>query len=225
MSTRWSIGEQIKLRLAGGKGKEADWADIREIYTAIGQVLNQLVKLDYFKGSMPIGETIPDGICVATYDNIPIIPYKNIAKLTLPAMPIRLPRNMGVFAISPYNLDNASNILTAPFIPIPMGHSVLVNGQPLIDDLLGHIGYECHGLEVLFRTDITQAPYSITAATVKLLVMDMSNYSDYDLLPIPADMEAACIEQVYQIFSGEPAPDKVDDPIAITVKPQRNAVQ
>lgn len=225
MSTRWSIGEQVKLRLAGGKGKEADWADIREVYTAIGQVLNQMVKLDYFKGSMPIGETVPDGMCVATYDNIPIKSYKNIARLILPAMPIRLPRNMGVLAISPYNLDNATNVLTSQFIPIPMGHSVLVNGQPLIDSLLGHIGYEVHGLDVLFKTDITQSPYSITAATVKLLVLDMSQYGDYDLLPIPSDMEAACVEQVYQMFSGEKPPVKIDDPIAITEKPQANAVQ
>lgn len=216
-STRWSIGEQVKLRLAGGKGKQADWADIREVYKAIGQVLNGLLKMDYFKTTLQQGETVPDGLSLATYENIPITSYKNCARLVLPGNYIRLPRGLGVFFIGPYNLDSVTNILNSQFIPIPMGHSVLLNGQPMIDGLLGHISYEVHGLEVIFKDDITQAPNNITAAIVKLVVLDMDKYGDYDFLPIPADMEAQCVDTVFQMFAGERPPVKDDDPVSVKI--------
>lgn len=216
MSTRWSIAEQCLSVINGGEEKEAAWADERDVYPYIGQVLNSLLKLDYFKVTLDNGDTTPDGLSVATYDNIPVTTYKNTAKLALPAMPIRLPRNLGV-RIGPSTPAAPNNFLTSEFIPIPTGHSILLNGQPMISGLLGQIGYEVEGINVIFSTDITQPPNEIALCWVKLVVMDMSQYSDYDILPIPADMEAQCIQQAIQLFMSQRPPVKVDDPI--TVKP------
>lgn len=215
--TRWSIGEQVQLMLNGGAGKEASQADIRELYKSIEQVANGLLKVDYFKTTLDAGETVPDGMSLATYDNIPVIPYKNVSKLTLPANYLKLPRNLGVFFIGPSNVADGTDILSTQFIPIPMGMSVMLKGQPMIESLLGQIGYEVHGLDVIFKTDITKSPYAIAACLVKLVVLDMSQYGDYDILPLPADMEFQCVQAVYQLFSGEKPASKIDDPI--TVKP------
>lgn len=220
MSTRWSIGEQVQNRLSGGKAKAATWADIRELYKSIEQVLNGLMKIDYFKTTLDLGETALAGMCVATYNNIPVVTYRNSAKLKLPAMPLRLPLDMGLAYVGPSVIAPPNTELTAQFIPLYSGGAMMANGQPLLSDFLGQIAYERNGLDVIFTTDITKPPNNITSCTVKLAVMDMSQYGDYDLLPIPADMEAQCVEQVYQMFAPQPAPAKVDDPITIK-QPQR----
>lgn len=221
MATRWSISEQVLNLLSGGKGKEATTVDIREIYPYIGQVLNGLLKLDYFKTTLDNGETTPDGLALATYNNVPVIGnYQNTAHLFLPANYVRLPMGLGIYYIGPQNVTSPANILTAQFVPIPMGAGALMATQPeIIQNLGGRIGYEPHGLEMIFTQDITQPPLSILQCIVKLVVMDMNQYGDYDLLPIPADMEAVCIQQAYQLFSGEKPPSKVTDPIAIIKSP------
>lgn len=217
MVTRYLIGEQVRSRLNGGDAKAASWADIREIYKAIEQVVNSALKMEAFKVILPAGETIPDGLSVATYVNVPVVPYMGTARARLPAMPTRLVRNMGVWAIGPMNLDG-DTILNSQFIPVGMGQSFFLQSQPMISDLLGQVGYEPSGLDILFLSDITKAPNNITQVWMKLIVLDISQYGDFDILPIPADMEADVIEQVYARFAPEPAPDKIVDPIALTQK-------
>jgi hypothetical protein len=221
MPTRWGIGEQVLSLLSGGKGKEATTVDIREIYPYIAQVLNSLLKLDYFKTTLDGGETTPDGLALATYNNVPVIGgYQNTAHLYLPCNYIRLPMGLGIYYIGPQKVTSPANILTSQFVPIPMGAAALMASQPeIISNLGGRIGYEPHGLEMIFTQDITQPPLSILQCIVKLVVMDMNSYGDYDLLPIPADMEAQCVQQAYQLFSGEKPPSKITDPIAIVKSP------
>jgi hypothetical protein len=221
MSSRWSIAEQVLGLLSGGKGKEATTVDIREIYPYVGQSLNGMLKLDYFKTTLDNGETTPDGLSLATYSNVPVIGgYQNTAHLFLPCNYIRLPMGLGVNYIGPQNVTSPANILTAQFVPIPMGLSVLMATQPeIIQNLGGRIGYEMHAMEAIFTQDITQPPLSILQCIVKLVVMDMSRYGDYDLLPIPADMEAPCVQATYQLFTAQKPPSKIDDPIAIVKTP------
>lgn len=220
MATRWSIAEQVQNILNGGKGKEASWVDIREIYPYIAQVLNGLLKLDYFKTTLDGGETTPDGLSLATYQNVAVTSYQNTARLILPSNYVRLRMGLGVYYIGPQNIKTPGNILNQQFVPIPMGMGALIGTQPaILGNLGGRIGYEVHGLEVIFFQDITQPPLSIATCLVKLVVMDMSQYGDYDLLPIPADMEGMCVQQALQLFSGEKPPSKITDPIAIVKTP------
>lgn len=219
MSTKFSLAEQTHLRLTGGKGKQASWVDPRELQKALEQILNGLLKMDYFKTTLQVGETVPENLCLATYENIPVATYKGVSRSQLPAVPIRLPRGMGVWALFPFNLASGSTMFGTQFIPIPIGMTVLFQSQPMISDLLGQIGYEQQGGFIVFDKDITLAPNNITAVSMQLVVLDISQYGDYDMLPIPADMEADAIEQAYQRFAPERAPVKIDDPIALPVKP------
>lgn len=214
-STKYSLGEAVKRRLNGGAGKQASWADIREIYKAIEQVLNTALKTDYFKTTMQLGDTVPEGLMVATYENVPIDRWRNTARLKFPSNYMRLPHGLGVKYIGPQNLTSPANDINSQFIPVPTGHGALLNGQPMISSLLGDIGYEVDGMYAIFLDDITQPPNNHTAAVVKLVVADFSTYSEYDFLPIPADMEAPVIEQVYQMFAGERPPVKADDPFSV----------
>jgi hypothetical protein len=214
MTTKYSISEQVRLRLTGGSGKQSAIVDPREIMKAVEQVCNSLLKMDYFKATLQIGETVPENLSLATYENIPITPYKGVARAIMPAIPIRLPRNIGCWAVFPFNIAAGSTLFNTQFIPIPFGMATLLQTQPMISDLLGQIGYECQGGSIIFSKDITAAPYSINACTMQLVVLDISQYGDYDLLPLPADMEADAIEQVYQRFAPERMPDKIDDPIS-----------
>ena len=49
--------------------------------------------------------------------------------------------------------------------------------------------------------------------------MDISQYSDYDMLPILPEMEWSVITEVYKMFSTQPLPDKLVDS---TVKENKN---
>ncbi len=223
-STKFSMQEQVRSRLNGGKEKEASWTDPREIMKAIEQVVNGMLRMDAFKMAQSDGKMTPDGLALATYTKIPVTTYMNTARAKMPAMPVRLEMNMGVYAIGPTDMDDTENILTGQFIPIPNGMTVMLKSQPMISDLLGQVGYESRGLDIIFDSDITKPPNNCTSVWMQLVVLDLAQYSDYDILPIPADMEADCVEAVYQRFSTEAGPDKIDDPIALTQK-QPNLVR
>lgn len=90
-----------------------------------------------------------------------------------------------------------------------MGQLGLLKSQPLLNNLLGQVGYEWYGMDIIYTTDLT-LPDPITV-TMRLVVLDISQYSDYDILPIPSDMEWDVIQEVYKLFSTEPIADKLVD--------------
>lgn len=80
------------------------------------------------------------------------------------------------------------------FIPIPAGLQQMLKGEPLLSNLLGQIGYEAHGKDIIFTSDITVL--GINYVQARLIVADVSTLGDFDLLPIPADMEIDIIKEV-----------------------------
>jgi len=214
MSSRARIAQQVQRLLNGGNPSSPVWAKEGELYIAISQVLNKLLKVDHLSVNMANGETIPSGSALVTYDNISVSTYKNVAKCTLPAIPIALPLDIGLYYIGPSTQSSSSNIINSQFIPVEPGQGFMMQNQPMISTMLGQVWYERHGKDVIFGTDITAAPNNITNVLVKMFVMDMSQYGDYDLLPIPADMEADAVAAVYALFSKEKSPDKIDNPVS-----------
>lgn len=204
-TTKGKLAEQILLRLGGGRiGTATKWHP-NEIKLAIEQSANQMLKVEYIKLSLPSGNVIPNG-AIATYENILVNKYKNTSGITLPAMPQRLERNIGV-----YQIFSATDVY-AQFIPVDLGIISMIQSQPfLISALSNKILYEVAGLSVYFSKDIT-TPNVPVYVTVRLAVLDMSQYSDWDILPLPSDMEAAIIEDVYKKFAGEVVADKLVDP-------------
>lgn len=202
-TTRHKLYEQIVRIATGSDQAMASSFERMEVMEAMGQVINKLLKTEAYT-AMGDGDVPPNGFVIATYDNVAITQYKtNFSQLILPATPIRLPRNMGVFHIGPVDDPFTS------WIPVPSGLYQMISSEPLISDVLGQKSYEVHGNKVTFTSDLTAD--LITAALVKLVVMDISAYTDFDPLPIPAEMEIDVITGTLEVLGIKvPENDKVD---------------
>lgn len=203
--TKHYLTEQILRLLKGGDPSVGSRIHPSEIKAAIGQVINTLLKTEYFSQTLPSGETIPEGAVLATYDNVPVVTYKNVSKSTLPAMPVKLFRNMGVFHVG------ETDDVHCGYIPIQPGQFAFIKEQALISAILDQTGYEVSGRDIIYTEDLTAASPAITEVMMKLVIMDIGEYSDYEMLPISADMQLTVIQEVFKMFSVEPLPDKVVD--------------
>jgi hypothetical protein len=217
MATLYSISENVRTLIEGGDPSNAPKFEMEEIKRAVIQVVNGMIKTQYLTDEMAGGETIPDGSVLAEYDNVAVEKYKNTARAELPAMPVKLPRNMGV-----YHVGKTDDIITG-FIPFQAGQLQMIGEQPLISDILGQVGYEQRGKYLVFDRDITtnQDEYRITAVYILLVVKDLSLYGDFDLLPIPASMDFEVIMNTFQALTGKMPQNKVVD--VINKKPEGQA--
>lgn len=202
-TTKYRLSEQIVRLFNGGDIPVATKLSINEAKLGVEQVLNKMLKLEYLNNNIPLGELIPNGAAIATYEGITVTQFGTRSKSTLPAMPLKLPRGIGVYQIfDPANMD-------CPFIPLEMGQQCLLSTQPLINNLLGQVGYEWYGMDIIYTTDLTQ-PDSIEV-TMRLVVMDISQYSDWDILPVPAEMEWDVINEVVKLYMAEPVADRINE--------------
>lgn len=207
MATLYGIGESVQSLLQGGDPPVASKFQFSEIKIAVIQTINSLLKLQFLTEEMSGGESIPEGTMLAEYDNVAVEPYKGVSRATLPAMPIKLPLNMGVFHVS--KTDDIIN----GFIPFEPGQLQMIGEEPLISDILGQIGYEPRGKYIVFNKNITEGDTDSAIHEVYMLlaVKDISLYGDFDMLPINASMELDVIQTTFKALSGQfPSNKKVD---------------
>lgn len=204
-TTKARLAEEILLLLSGGRIGVATKYHINEIKISVCQVANQLLKMDYFSTLTPLQEFVPNGAAIATYENNLVVKWSNTSKIILPAMPIRLPRNLGVYQI--FSQDD----YTTQFIPLQVGDADMIKSQGLVGQLSGFTGYEVSGLDCTFTKDLT-IPNTNVYVTVRLVILDFTQYSDYDPLPLPPEMEFTIKQEVYKLYASEIIPDKLVDP-------------
>lgn len=204
-STKGRMSEQVMLRLGGGRIGAAIKFHPKEISLALEQQLNKMLRMEYLQVNIPMGEMIPNGASVASYDNILVSKYKNVSMSLLPAIPLKLPRGMGVFQIYDPNDVNCE------FIPEEMGQESMLLSQPLLNDLITKTRYQWYGDRVLYNKDLT-LPNETVYVSMRLVVLDISQYDDWTILPITSEQEADAIDAVYQKYMNEPIPDKLVDP-------------
>lgn len=209
-TTLFRLAEEVKRLLDGGDSPIASNTTINEIKISVVQVLHQLLKIDYLKVNGKMNEMIPNGSVLALYENIEVVSSNGKSKSTLPIKPMKLPRNMGVFAIYPKYETNNNYELDKEFIPLQMGQGALLRSQPMINDLLGQVGYENFGMEILYTKDI-KALFPDIVVAMRLAIMDISQYGDYDPIPVLPEMEWQIKNEVFKLYSGEPIPDKLVD--------------
>src|ERR1700749_1402262 len=148
-TTIFKIAEECGRIIYGGNIPDAGKVSLDELQISVCQVVNQLLKTEHLQVNGAVREYIPNGTVIGVYENIPVSRYKNVSQCTLPVKPIKLPRNMGVFSI--FDPDNPA----LEYIPLQMGQWGLLQSQPLINDLLGQVGYENFGMQIVFTKDIT----------------------------------------------------------------------
>lgn len=99
------------------------------------------------------------------------------------------------------------------YIPLQPGEDWNVAGQnDLVNDLLGQVGYVPHDGFVVFTEDIV-VNRNTKYVDMQLVVMDFEKYDDYDILPLPADMAADIVTEVFQLLAKELPPDKRVDSV------------
>jgi hypothetical protein len=202
-TTKYKISEQVQRLLMSNPSISGRF-ELNEIKILVGQVANQILKADYFGVNLPEGDTIPQNCMVYTYDNVAVTTYKtSLSRATLPSIPISLPRNMGVLHVS------KTNAIDEPFIPIPTSMYGIVKPQDLLGDLSGLISYEVVGKDIIFNTNLPGQ--SVNSVYIRLVGVDINAVTDYEILPLTADMEAQVITQVFNILVQTPKDTKPFD--------------
>jgi len=191
--------------IEGGDPAAASSISYNELKAYCAAIINRLLKTEYFSVNSKIGETIQNGTVLGLYENIDVVPYGGgRSKSTLPAKPLNLPRNMGVFSV--FLMDEPDK----EFIPLQMGQFNLLKSQRMINGLLGQIGFEVYGLEVIYSKDLTQI-FPNKKVAMRLAILDPEQYGDYDILPLPPEYETQIIEEVFKLYMQQPTAGKIVD--------------
>jgi hypothetical protein len=196
-TTKYILAEQIQRLYARylDKNNPSDVIDIREVKLLVNQSVNKVLKLqvaDSFKaGLVDVPKcNLIEYTCAVTAEA-----GNNRAYITLPAIPLTLPMDMGIWSIA------AATGAMTPYIPVP-SQDVLVFQGANLSYLEGKIGYYLQGKKVYFTKNITlSANGTVTSVVVNLLVSDFSQLSDTDMLPISPEVESTIIDDVLQTIS------------------------
>lgn len=204
VQTIYRLAQQAHKLIQGADPAAAQPLTINTLKISCGQVINQLLKTEYFS-ILNDDERIPDGLVIALYEGIAVTKNGNRSYCTLPIMPMRLPRDIGVFSVW-----KTGDPPEEEFIPLQMGQAGLLKSQPMINDLLGQVGRERFGMRVEFTKDITIPGENVTV-DMRLVIMDINQLDDYDPLPILPEHEWLVITEVFKMYSQQPVPDKLVD--------------
>jgi hypothetical protein len=130
--TKQYLYETVSALLEGGSPSVGKKFEPRTVQAFLQQAINRKLKTEYMTVTLPGDETIPEGLVLACYNDIPVTQYKNtLSRAVLPAMPINLRRNMGVFFVGPATGGNIPTIpVQYPIITVEsvIGISVVITG-------------------------------------------------------------------------------------------------
>jgi hypothetical protein len=198
MTTKSQLIERVRRILSGGYPSNRDRVKDAEIEKQLESAINRLLKIEMFNMTYNTdGMTIPDGVMIGTYENIPVTQGLNdTCFATLPVTPMYLPEKMGVFSVYP------SSYPEAEFIPIPSGQYYILQQIKEINSLLGRVPYVWDGRKlIIYRNLIGDGIFSID---LKLAVADLSTLGPNDPLPLSPELEEQAIQACAQIFLAEP---------------------
>jgi hypothetical protein len=202
MTTKNKLAEQVQRLYARflDKDNPSDIIDLREVRLIIEQSINKVLKLQVAESFKAGFYEVPlCNIIEYTVTTVVSEPGNNRAYITLPAIPITLPMDMGVWSVT------ATNAAITPYIPIP-SQDVLVFGTissgTNLSYLEGQVGYYVQGKRLYFTKDITLSSNgSISSVVVSLIVSDFSKFTDNELLPISPEVESTIIADALQSIS------------------------
>jgi hypothetical protein len=184
MATNYKLlSEQIRRAYSRGIDREdtSPRLDDREIKLYVVQAINMLIKAEIAN----IGENVDSVLGTYELERDGTSP---LFYVTLPVIPISLPKNMGIWRVyqsgCPWN----------PYIPLKHGDFDIAQGTPA-QYLETYVGYYQDGKRVYF----TKEPSA--TVTLKLVVNDPAKITDTEVLPIPPEMESMVIDEVIRRLS------------------------
>jgi hypothetical protein len=202
--TKRKIIESIQRILKGGDIRSSTELTHKDVEMALNRAISTLLKMETINVTMPFGSYIPTHHMIATYEGIEVTDIPNgRSKATLPATPMSLPMNVGIFRIT-------SDCCPEPFIPLEAGMLSVAQGVNRISAMLGQdlVAYEAAGKQVTFNRKKDE----IGTVTMQLLVMDIESIDEDAELPLPPDLENAAVNLVLQQFGQwRPGDDSADN--------------
>ena len=198
MTTVAQMIERVRRILSGGFPSNRDRVRDAEIRKHLESAMNRLLKTEILNTTFNIdGATIPDGIVIATYENLPVTGGLNdTCVVQMPVTPMYLPEGMGLFSIYP------SSYPELEFIPIPSGQYYILQQIKEVNSLLGRVPYNWDGKKVtIYRNIIGDGMFTVD---MKLSVADLSVLEDNDPLPLSPELEEQAIQAVVSIYMSEP---------------------
>lgn len=108
------------------------------------------------------------------------------------------------------------------YIPLQNGQAAFLKQLPLINNLLGVVGYEVREGYVVFTEDITDVSgQNVNSVDLQLVVMSLDHYGDFDLLPLSADMAGEVVAEVVSLLMPIPPQDKRVDSLSEEIPQKR----
>lgn len=199
MATKYKLAEQIMSLLRGGAPSIASRIKMPEIMTAVGQAINKILKTEFYTTHIA-EERNANGLVSAYYEKVPVEKWNNSSRSVLPATPVKLLMNQGIYQI------NKPGCRHDPFIPVPNGMSAFLPSEPIISDLFGQISYEVVGSNIIYSKDLIAN--GVKEVEMQLVVNDIDSLGDHDPLPVPGDGEMDVIQAVYNLLSRQNVPDQ-----------------
>tara|TARA_Y100000592_G_C5387412_1_gene276506 strand:- start:165 stop:809 length:645 start_codon:yes stop_codon:yes gene_type:complete len=196
-TTKRKLAEQCMRILSGGYVTKDTEFDIRELMLAVEQSRDRLVKQEVMNTSFSNTSAFVDmsgviGNFISVYDNVQIVQdaAKNLKYSTLPATPLALPDDKGVYHVS-YMEDQRNS-----FIRMPNGSIGLFGNLPS-SRLLGREGYWVEGDKIYFNENVNP---NLNKVLVKLVVVAKDIPADV-IFPMPAELEADVVRDVVQLYT------------------------
>lgn len=129
-----------------------------------------------------------------------------LGKVALPAQPINLPNGMGVWKIYSKAAPHS------PYIPIPTGLYAMASAtshNTLAASLDALTCYEVFSNTfALFNQSTAELPSTVD---IQLVVVDPDQIGEYELLPVPPEMEPEIIRECLELLGAVPAEDNSAD--------------
>lgn len=207
--TKRAMIEAIMRIIKGGDPRSSTQLKEADVSAAIGRALNQLLKTEAITMTDPFGTSVLSHHLMAAYTSVPVVDTAcNRSKAVLPAMPISLPMNRGIWQVTKAGCYE----FIVPLEPGMMAMATNVSHTALSAVLNSDmIAYEPTGNEIHFNRPASE----VGPVDIKLLLVDIAQLDEYAQLPIPADMEAPVVDAVLKELQFRPhdtAADGNDSP-------------
>jgi len=174
--------------------------DAREVKILIEQAMNKILKAQTFERFRDGYIDIPRcNLIKYSSQNVTADASNNRSYVDLPALPISLPMDMGVWQI------NATTTPHAAYIPIAaqdwqvmgVGYTSGTQTDGINSSYLEQqTGYYVEGKRVYFTSDIS----AVSTVDIHLLVSDISQSGDNDILPLSPEYESDVIQEVLRMI-------------------------
>lgn len=191
MTTRSKIAEQAEREFMRSFDREdiKPKLERRQTMLLVDQVANALLALQ-MQPETKIGIVDVPTCMIARYEGVAVTNLE----ANLPAFPINLPMDMGVWSVK--GSDGTA------YIPVRTDFWDLMGGldEGLLED---QVGFYVRGRKISF----TSAPTA--TVDIELLIVDPALLGPHDPYPIPADLEIQVVERVVALLKQSPfAPEK-----------------